>query len=222
VTWLPIPPSPMAERDAVLGLQPEPYAVLRETLSIAWRITDPQLLELCRLRLAQLMEVKAELEGADEQLLSDLSTWHSSDAFDERARAALAFAEQYHYDHLPLRDDGNLLRGPLSEREAVNFIWALHFNDSYLRALSLLEIEPDPPGSPPRWERQMPTHSDVSSRRRRLIAAQAGADDAAVVEPDFAAVKDELNRVTVRQSLVDDFTSEAIRLHNAAYQHCAY
>ena len=205
----------------MLGLKPEPYAVLRETLAVAWRMTDHELLDLCRLRLAQLMEVRAELAGGDDDLLSALASWESSAAFDERTRAALAFSEQYHYDHLRLRDgDGLELRARLGEGEAVNFVWALHMNDAYLRILRLLDIDPDPLGAPPRLERT-PLQADVDSRRWSRVAT-AGENVASAVDPDFAAVKDELNRVTVRESLVDEVTSEAVRLHNAAHQQCVY
>jgi len=89
---------------------------------------DEHLLALCRLRLAQLTEARAELAEADEALLAQLERRESSADFTESEWAALSFAEQCHYD-----------------------------------------------------------------------------------------AQSTLNRTTVRQSLVDDLTSEAIRLHDAFF-----
>jgi hypothetical protein len=198
MTWLPLPAGDLPERDAVLGLKEEPYAVLREALTAAWRMTDPELLDLCRLRLAQLVEAEAELAGADEGVLERLATWESA-AFGEAERAALSYAEQYHYDHTRLSEAQRSALEEHLQEGAAEFTWALHVNDAYLRMLSLLRIAPDPPGSAPRPER----------------TPSGGA-------ADFAGVRTELNHVTVRQSLVDDVTSEVIRLHNAAHQQCRY
>ena len=53
MTWLPVPIDEGSERDSVLGLEPEPYEAIQRVLAAAWRVTDPQVLELCRIRLAQ-------------------------------------------------------------------------------------------------------------------------------------------------------------------------
>jgi hypothetical protein len=208
MTWLPIPAVKRPERDVVFGLKDEVYAAFRKTLSTGWRMTDQHLLALCRLRLAQLTGARAELAEADEALLAQLERWESSADFTESERVALSFAEQYHYDHTLLGDRRSALGEHLS---VVNFTWALQMNDAYVRALSLLDVEPDPPGSRPRPE-GVP----------RLPRPTPPTPIDAPLDSDFSAAQSTLNRTTVRQSLVDDLTSEAIRLHNAAHQQCRY
>jgi alkylhydroperoxidase family enzyme len=71
---------------------------------VAWEATDPALLELCRLRLSDLMGDSVGLAhrtpaavaaGLDEAKVADLTKWWKSPAFDEREKAHLAFAEQF-------------------------------------------------------------------------------------------------------------------------------
>src|SRR5207249_8362299 len=126
MTWLPIDAASQPERDALLGLKPEVYGRLREILTLAWQITDTRLLDLCRLRLAQLIGARAEIAGVDEGLLVDLDRWRSSPAFSDRERAALAYTEQYHRDHKQITAEQHEdLARHLSPRDLVNFVWAL-------------------------------------------------------------------------------------------------
>jgi hypothetical protein len=217
MTWIPLEPGEQPERDAVLGLLREPYEVVRETLAVTWQIAEPCLLDLCRLRLAQLMDAQAELAGADEELLADLERWESSATFTERERTVLAFAEQYHYDHNMLSDEqkAGLARELAAPGEVVNFVWALHMHDAYIRVLRLLDIAPDPPSSVPRPERG---EAGDLGRRPNLRELDPDSQMAA----GFKAVYSRLGPVAVRQTLVDDVTSEAIRLRNASHQRCLY
>ena len=191
----------------MLGLEREPYEVLLQVLHLAWQVTDSRLLDLCRLRLAQLLGATAELAGADEELLTRLGRWESSEDFDPGERAALSYAEQYHYDHRRLsQEQKDELAHHLPSGGTTGFVWALHMNDAYLRVLSLLDVAPDSPSAPARSERLRP---------------DAPALDPARVS-ELPPVHRELARVVVRQSLVDDFTSEVVRLHNANHQGCRY
>jgi hypothetical protein len=222
MTWLPVEMSLLPERDAVLGLKPDVYHVLRETLTLTWQITDPRLLDLCRLRLAQMVGARAEIDGADEQLLAELQNWRSSPAFSDRERAALAFAEQYHVDHKAITDgQKEALARHLSHGEVVNFLWALHMNDAYARVLTLLDIDPDPPSGgvrPERNPRREMRSLDRSPSSSRPLLKGAFAE----VDPEFFDAYGTLGRVIVRQALVDEVTSEAVRLHNASHQGCLY
>jgi hypothetical protein len=221
VTWLPVPTDGRAERDTVLGLKAEPYDVTRRVLLAAWNMTEPGLLEICRVRLAQLTGARAELDGADEGLLAALDDWRSSDRFNKRERVVLDYAEQYHYDHHTLSDaQRDALAGELSQREVIDFTWALHMNDAYVRIMSLLDIAPDPPGAPPRIERTPPTRSH--KRPSSPVAEREGVRARELRDAAFTAVLNELNPVVVRQDLIDPATSEAIRLRNASYQGCVY
>ena len=219
VTWLPVRTPEGAERDAVFGLSPEPYAAMRRVLEAAWRSTDARVLELCRCRLAQLTDARAELASADPALLERLDVWEADEGFGFTAveRAALAFAEQYHYDHRLVGGPMRQVERFLSRRELVNFVWALHMNDAYIRGVSLLDIAPDPSAARPRPERT----AAFAEHGARPPGPDEGST-ATLLEPRFYAAYRELNPTVVRQSLVDDVTSEAVRLRNASHQGCVY
>jgi hypothetical protein len=218
MTWVPTDLRAASERDAVLGLKPDVYSVFREILRVSWGITDPALLDLCRIRLAQLTRARVELAGVNAERLAELESWRSSRAFSRREQAALAFTEQYHLDHRSIADEQEQLARRASRRELVNFVWALHMNEAYIRALSLLDIDPDPPTAGPRAERA-PAPPDHRSAPSRETGEEESSD---LRDPVFSDVYQRLSRATVRQSLVDDVTSEAVRLHNANFQGCQY
>ena len=221
LTWLPVDTGEGSERDVVLGLVPEPYDSLRRVLTAAWQSTDPQVLELCRRRLAQLASARAELAGVDEGALAELDDWESSARLSAYERAALAFAEQYHYDHNLLSDGPRAaLEQHLSRRELVNFVWALHMNDSYIRILSLLDIAPDPQTAAARAERVPPAGARPEATAADRADERATAQS--LMDPGFYAAYAALNPVVVRQALVDEVTSEAVRLFNASHQGCLY
>ena len=222
MTWLPVETAFLPQRDAVLGLKPDVYEALRKTLTLAWQITDSHLLNLCRLRLAQMVGARAETASADQILLAELEGWRSSSAFSERERAALSYAEQYHVDHRRITDEQEEeLARHLSRREVVNFVWALHMNDAYTRLLSLLDIEPDPPSGQLRPERVPPRVSRPSGTTQGSSPARLEGKFADI-DPVFFEAYGTLGRVIVRQALVDEVTSEAVRLHNASHQGCLY
>jgi hypothetical protein len=216
MTWLAPPDGAIRSGSSVLRLSPEPYAVLRKVLALAATMTDARLLWLCRLRLAQLMETRRG-PTATASLLSNLESWHDSSEFNAAERAALSFAEQYHYDHLRLSDEH---REPLREHlpggGLASFTWALHTHDAYLRVSTLLDLVAD--------EDAADAEMCAPSERGRVAApAEVGvAEVSARVGGDFAVALDELNRTTVRQSLLDPLTSELVRLKNAAHQRCRY
>jgi alkylhydroperoxidase family enzyme len=221
MTWLPVDGDGHSERDAVLGLKSEVYEILRGTLTTVWRITDPHLLDLCRLRVAQMAGARAELASADERLLMELDAWSSSSAFSERERAAIGYAEQYHVDHRAITSTQTEdLARHLPRHDVVNFVWALHLNDAYARILSLLDIEPDPPTAPVRLERVPPRDAVAAHTTEIDVPARNTASKG--VDPAFSEAYGVLGRAVVRQTLVDEVTSEAVRLHNASHQGCQY
>lgn len=80
---------------------------LTEAHDQVWANLDPVLLEMVRLRIAQLLGNEAELAvrtpaavaaGFDEDLAADLSRWYSSPRYGRRERACLDFVEQWVVD----------------------------------------------------------------------------------------------------------------------------
>lgn len=102
--------------DAVYGLVPEAYARHQELVEHIWQpgLIHPVVLELCRLRIAQLLRCDRELAtrtpaaadaGLDEAKIAQLAQWPSSPAFSEAERAALGFAEMYVIDPGSVTDE---------------------------------------------------------------------------------------------------------------------
>ncbi|MFM7536906.1 MAG: carboxymuconolactone decarboxylase family protein [Acidimicrobiales bacterium] len=89
-------------------------SALADNHAAAWAAAEPRLLELARLRIAQLLGHPDELAGRtvgaagpvlDEDAVTALASWPSSGLFDGRDRAVLAFVEQYVLDVATVTDE---------------------------------------------------------------------------------------------------------------------
>jgi alkylhydroperoxidase family enzyme len=98
MTWLPVTVDGTSERDAVLGLQAEAYASYRRLLEAQTAATDRELLEVCRARMAQMLDCREELARHSPERLAEVADWDRSPAITERERAALRFTEQFLVD----------------------------------------------------------------------------------------------------------------------------
>ena len=97
----------------VLRDQPAVLAGLEGAWDAAWAAVDPVLLELCRLRTAQILGCSAELSvripaaeaaGVTESMVSALINWPTAVDFGARERACLAYTEHYLMDVASLDD----------------------------------------------------------------------------------------------------------------------
>ena len=104
-----------ATTDSLLSLIPSTNERIRELHDSLWNESDadPVILELCRIRMAQLIGSPADLavryqpalaDGLGDDRLETLGEWPISDLFDERDRAALNFAEKYVIDAHSITD----------------------------------------------------------------------------------------------------------------------
>jgi len=93
--------------DRTLRAHPHVAEHLRAAHDAAWSVVDPVLLELCRLRIAQLLGDEAELAtriatardaGLGDEAIAELATWPTSARIDDRQRACLALCEQFVID----------------------------------------------------------------------------------------------------------------------------
>lgn len=127
------------------GLEPQVFenlVVLEQRLWAEDSIEAP-LLELVRLRIAQLLDAPAELErrtpaavdvGLDEAMVTELSMWPTSPRFDERQRAVLSWSEQWVIDPEQITDDdATRLTTALSEKECAALSTALAVFESLTR-----------------------------------------------------------------------------------------
>ncbi len=150
MSWL---PGAAGDRDleAVLALRPDVRDAFSDLYEHLWQTSDPQLLELCRLRMAQLLRCEVELrvreEWADlaEAKVLALATYPSSPLFTARERACLAYTERVCGDPGGLTDDEvAAVRQHLSEAQLVALTTALTVFEGFQRALLLLGVTGTP------------------------------------------------------------------------------
>jgi alkylhydroperoxidase family enzyme len=102
--------------DDVVGARPEYAAALRDIEDAIWNQTlvSPTILELCRLRIAQILGCAAAVEYRtpraiadrfDEALVDSLTSWPTSGRFDRRLRACIGYAEQLLIDAQEVPDE---------------------------------------------------------------------------------------------------------------------
>jgi hypothetical protein len=100
--------------------------------SSEWSTSHRRLLELCRLRVAMLLDCPSELttrtagSSVDEATIADLPRWPTSARFDDVDRACLALCEQFVIDVASLPDDiAAQVSRHLGNDGLVNFVSAL-------------------------------------------------------------------------------------------------
>jgi alkylhydroperoxidase family enzyme len=100
----------------VFGLRPDLQEGYERLYGLIWerRLVDPVALELCRLRVAEILGCHAErrarspaavASGLDEGAIAELANWRTSARFGELERACLAFCEGFVNDVHGLTDD---------------------------------------------------------------------------------------------------------------------
>jgi alkylhydroperoxidase family enzyme len=155
MTWLATTAAGPTAFERVFGLRPELLAEFKRFYSLFWEreLVDPVLLELCRLRAAQLLHCEPELgiryrvaleAGFDEAKFERLEEGSGSDAFDPTEGAVLALTEGFVLDPHGLADDDvRRVVALLGEQATVALIEALAIYDGFARFRSVLGIEED-------------------------------------------------------------------------------
>lgn len=157
MTWLPDEAEGATGFDRAFGLRPDLYGPFREFYAVFWRdeLVDLVVLELCRLRVAQLLGCESELAVryapngilpldalVSEEIVTELAQWPTSERFDAPQRAALAFAEQFVIDPKgirgPVRDE---LRAHFALPEVVALTEALALFDGFTRFRLVLGVD---------------------------------------------------------------------------------
>jgi alkylhydroperoxidase family enzyme len=106
MTWF----SPAATREEVLAILPDAGGGLSALYGALWQLSEipPPVLELCRLRVAQLHDSPLEWQRQEVALEPDkrerLPHWHRDAAFSPAERACLAFTEVYVMDPQAITD----------------------------------------------------------------------------------------------------------------------
>jgi alkylhydroperoxidase family enzyme len=106
-TWLPGVGSGTTLLEQVAGHRPAYGAAMAEVLAAIWdqSVLDTTTLELCRLRIGQLLGAAPEPERVDPALAAALPHWPTDERFDARQRTMLGYAERVLLDAQEV-DDG--------------------------------------------------------------------------------------------------------------------
>ena len=140
--------------ERVFALRPDLFETFREFAGIFWekRLVDPVLLELCRLRVAQLHGAayplslrmrEASAAGLDETKIAKLATWWREPGFTDLERAALRFAEQFVLDAKAMsEEEARPVVAALGDAGTVAFVEALAIFDGFGRFCRMLDVQP--------------------------------------------------------------------------------
>jgi len=137
--------------EAVLGLHPELLQLYRAFYGALWdhHLVAPNLLELCRLRIAAIHGCEAErairhaAAGVTDAQLAALDRWRAAGCFSPVERAALALADKMPWEHHGVTDeDVAALRVHLTDPQVVALTVALTLFDANCRLRLVLDIAP--------------------------------------------------------------------------------
>jgi alkylhydroperoxidase family enzyme len=217
MTWLPLSQtSADSDLDNVLAHQPRAGRSLKNFLSVAEGVNDSALLHLCRLRLAQLMNCRAQLAGVEPGLLQALESWKQSKRFTALEKAALDYAEQFMVgaNNISASQRDNLAR-ELGVGEPSTFVYGLYINEGFLRLLTFFDIDPYPPN----W--LVPASRDLEEKSDRehieWVEGQKSETDSRLMAAYY-----DFNLATCSQHGVDETTDEVVRLRSAEYHDCKF
>ena len=134
------------ELDQVWGNRPEYYELFLHDYNKALRNLDPVLVELCRLRIAQMVEsafdsslryTPAIEAGLTEDKLAELTDYPTSPKFDERERTVLEFTEQWVVQSSGITDDdADRVQQVITPEQFMYLCKALSVMDQFARANS--------------------------------------------------------------------------------------
>jgi alkylhydroperoxidase family enzyme len=154
MSWLPESGPGRDDFERGFALRPDLFAAWREFAGIFWekRLVDPVLLELCRLRSAQLHGAQhplslrtpeARAAGLDEAKIARLAEWWKQPGFSDLERACLRFAEQFVLDAQAMSDEeARPVVTALGDAGTVAFIEALAIFDGFGRYCRMLDVQP--------------------------------------------------------------------------------
>lgn len=234
--------------ERVLGLRRELREGVESFFSLLWTHggLEPSLLEICRLRVAQLLACEAELSrrtpGAalPEEKREALESWLDCELFSDTERACLALVEKFVLDPQSVTDaDAAAVAAHLSPKETVALAEALALFDGFSRFQTILEVRPDGEAqASPRGQRI--SSPKVEMRNRLEDPRPPGGPGGSRVPPppptdstdpmdrSILAHQPELMRAFFRlygalwDGVVDHPTKEVARLRNARVTNCGY
>jgi alkylhydroperoxidase family enzyme len=245
------------ERDTafarVFGLRANLFAAYGDFYARLWdpAVLDPRVVELCRLRVAQLLGCASEQAGRSrpaveagltESTVAQLRWWPTADAFDETARACLAFTEQFVLDpRLISPADRARVRDAVGYRRLVGLTQAVAVFDGFDRFRLVLGLDgpggtdhPSGTGGPSGTDNDghppAPAVVEVGTPDPsvpKIDTAGTGPDDDpargfSAAQPDLFASFERLYGVLWSGGVVDHPSKEVARLRNARVTGCKF
>lgn len=140
--------------DRALGLRPELHELFGEYYAQLWsdHLVDAVVLELCRIRIAQLQgathQQSLRYEGAvaaglTEAKVAELPRYYASERYSEHERHCISYAEKYVIDvHSLTDDDAEAVKRGMTDAEFVAFTVALGLLDGIGRFRLVLALDP--------------------------------------------------------------------------------
>jgi len=140
------------ELDRVYGLRQAYYALFMEDYQRSIARVDPVVLELCRLRMATLLQSKLDLSlryqpaidaGLTEAKLKELAIYQKSPLYSELERRCLEFTEQFVIQSSSISDeDVGRVQSVLDPEAFIYFVKALSALDQLQRGCVAFDIRP--------------------------------------------------------------------------------
>jgi len=154
MTWLRERGGRDLDWDGVTAMFPDAAESVTRLHRVIWEQGDPVLLELCRLRIATLLEFEAGLRVRSEQAraagltgdkIESLNLWPTSPLFSEKERACLALAEQLLMDASGMTDEiVDEVLEHLSASECYALVQAVSALETLQRGCLVLGLERSP------------------------------------------------------------------------------
>ena len=159
------------ELDQVWGLRDDYYKLFMEDYNKSIGRNDPVLVELCRLRIAQLVQSRFDLAlryspavraGLTDEKTAALPRYPTSEEFTERERVCLEFTEQFVIQSSAISDeDVARVMTVLTPEEFIYLCKALSVMDQFARASSAFRLEPPPVVPPTMPDFLLPAQADA-------------------------------------------------------------
>ncbi len=159
------------ELDQVWGLRDGYYKLFMEDYNKSISRGDPVLVELCRLRIAQLVESRFDLAlryspavraGLSDDKIAALPRYPTSEVFTERERICLEFTEQFVISSSAISDeDVARVMTVLTPEEFIHLCKALSVMDQFARASSAFRLAPPPVVPPTMPDFLLPAQADA-------------------------------------------------------------
>jgi len=195
-----------ADVDPLSAFAPEAGAVIAKLMTNLWGVTDPDLLELVRARISQLLRNEPARNGEriPPEKFAALSQWPTSPLFSETDRAVLGFTEQFIMDVAGVSpEQRNSLGKHLVPAELGGFVTALYLLDYGQR--TQMALDRLFPGTPVE-ALAAGDATGASGRPARGLSVQGDVDA--------------LLMAIARLNSLDMVTTEVVRLRGARRHNC--